>query len=264
MQNNKLTSFAVSTTSTITTFTSFVLLSLSLSLFSSNALSDDLIEPTGDPHYTDIGFFDIHVCNWPDRPLFFLTLFSSTFFEHIKRVEIQGINGESIGELDMDKFRMWYVKDKKDKSKKLEKRAMMKFLEIPEGSKNGWYRAVVTTKDGKQYLGKDYVVMYKMPRATGMNPPHDAQDVPMMKELTWNPVPGAKHYRVFINDIWASKTIFESPVLQESKLVLPKGLLKPGGLYEWRIHARDVNENILLGDFNHGSLTGKMEFSIAE
>ena len=181
MENNKLTSV-------VTTIFTTMLLSTYLSLYSGIVLSDDLIEPNGDPHYTDIGFFDIHVCNWPDRPLFFLTLFSSTFFDQIQRVEIQGINGESIGELDMDKFRMWYVKDKKDKSKKLEKRAMMKFLDIPEGSEDGWYRAVITTKTGKQYLSKDYVVMYKMPIARGMNPAPGAENVPMLKQLTWNPL----------------------------------------------------------------------------
>ena len=28
-----------------------------------------------DKHYSKAGFFDIHVCNWPNQPLFFMALF---------------------------------------------------------------------------------------------------------------------------------------------------------------------------------------------
>ena len=52
--------------------------------------------------------------------------------------------------------------------------------------------------------------------------------------------------------------------MNEAKLVLPRGLIRPGGWYKWRIHARDVNGNILLGDFNHGALSPWFEFAVAE
>ncbi len=52
-------------------------------------------------------------------------------------------------------------------------------------------------------------------------------------------------------------------MLTQPRLVLPRGLLKPGGIYAWRVHARDVNENILLGDFNHGSLSAEIQFTTA-
>ena len=38
---------------------------------------------SGDSHYSSVGFFDIHVCNWPDRPLFFLAVFSTYNFNDI-------------------------------------------------------------------------------------------------------------------------------------------------------------------------------------
>ena len=241
-----------------------IVLILTFYLFPVAATSGELIQPMEDPHYTDIGFFDIHVCNWPNRPLFFLSIFSTTSFDKIKKIEIQGINGELIGELNLEKYRLLYLEDKNNKKKKIEKRVFMANQEIPAGSKNGWYQTVITTTDNKQYLAKDYVVLHEMQRATGVNPAPGVEDVPLMKELTWDPIPGAKHYKVFVWDKWEEKLIIESAVLNEAKLTLPKNLLQAGGLYAWRIHARDVNENILLGDFNHGSLTEKMTFSIAE
>jgi hypothetical protein len=33
-----------------------------------------------DPHRNEMGFFDIHVCNWPERPQFLKVLFSTTRF----------------------------------------------------------------------------------------------------------------------------------------------------------------------------------------
>jgi len=47
-------------------------------------------------------------------------------------------------------------------------------------------------------------------------------------------------------------------------MTLPKDLIESGGLYSWRIHARDINEDIKLGDFNHGSLSPKLTFSVSE
>lgn len=227
------------------------------SAFQSALAKPDLIPPKTDPHYTDVGFFDIHVCNWPNRPLFFLILFSTTHFNNIKSIEILTNENKHIGFLDLEKYRLSLTKEKK------EKRAFLKQFEIPEGATNGWYNAIVTTRDGKKYASKDFVVLHEMERASDRKPPANAEDLPLIKELAWKPVPGAKHYKVFIRDLWEGKLIYESKVLNEARLKLPDNLLKPGGLYSWQIHSRDVNENILLGDFNHGSLTGHIKFSIA-
>jgi hypothetical protein len=53
-------------------------------------------------------------------------------------------------------------------------------------------------------------------------------------------------------------------MLPKPELKLKPGLLKPGGYYSWRVHARDSNGNVLLGDFNHGSLSTPITFSLAE
>ena len=40
--------------------------------------------------------------------------------------------------------------------------------------------------------------------------------------------------------------------------------MKPGGEYQWRVHARDMNGDPVYGDFNAGSQTHKMEFTIED
>lgn len=226
--------------------------------FISSALADDVIPaPSGDPHYTEVGFFDIHVCNWPNRPLFFLTLFSSYEHKNLAKVEIFTPDGTTIGELDFSNFRLI-----EQKGKPL-KKVFLKEFKIPKSSGDGWYYALATMKNGKTYRGEDFVVMRKMHRASSVVPKPGAEEVSMPKQLKWDAVPGAKHYQVFINDLWEGKLIHSSALLPKPVFNVPKDLLHPGGYYSWRIHARDVNENVILGDFNHGSLTGRMEFTVA-
>ena len=47
----------------------------------------------GDPHYTPAGFFDIHVCNWPGRELFFMSLLSTPRYDEVEQVEVFFPNG---------------------------------------------------------------------------------------------------------------------------------------------------------------------------
>jgi len=68
-----------------------------------------------------------------------------------------------------------------------------------------------------------------------------------------------------VYDQWqGDKEIYKSKLLSGTRQVLPPGILEAGGTYRWRVHARDVNEHIELGDFNHGSLSPKNEFTVAE
>ena len=233
------------------------LLTLLLIIFSEMATGSDVIPASvDDPHYSKVGFFDIHVCNWPDRPLFFLALFSSYKYNDIAKVELFTPKGQSIGELDLEKFRLVQVKNKPDK------KVFIKHFEIPAGAGDGWYYAHVTMKDGNKYAAEDFVVLREMQIATNEIPKNGAEDVALPEKLTWDPIPGAKYYKVYITDNWEDKSIFESELLIKPELILPKGTLAAGGYYSWRIHARDVNESVLLGDFNHGSLTNPMTFTV--
>lgn len=227
-----------------------------LSSFSYAAGPDTLTTPS-DPHYTKGGFFDIHVCNWPDRPLFFLALFSTAQFNAITKIEVFNPNGRPLGNIGLQKFRILESKNKPTK------RVFITQIEVPKGAQAGWYTAKVTFKNGQQNTAKDFVVIEAMQMAKNPTPSNHSENVPVPRKLSWDPVPGAKYYQVFITDLWENKHTQKSKLLDKPYLILPKGLLSPGGDYSWRIHARDVNENILLGDFNHGSLSARFEFSTA-
>jgi hypothetical protein len=212
-----------------------------------------------DPHYTERGFFDIHVCNWPNRPLFFMILFSTHEFAALEKVTVYDPRGREVTTIGLARYRLVQQKGKP------EKRVFISQWDIADGAENGWYSAQATFTDGRSITARDYVVIESMQRAKNVSPTPDAEDVPMPRQLSWDPVPGARYYQVFIKDVWEDgKLIHTSKLLAEPRLVLPQGLLNPGGMYTWRIHARDTNENIILGDFNHGSLTGEFAFTTAD
>lgn len=215
--------------------------------------------PMPSPHRVELGFFDIHVCNWTDRPMFFMALFSTTRFSDIAAVEVFDPDGKSLGPLDLTRYRLPAVPGK------VEKRVFISQIGIPKGSRDGWYTARITDRIGSVSVARDFVVIAPLPIVAGAQPAPGAENVPLPRELRWSAAPGAKHYQVFVQDLWEhEKLIYTSPILHEPRAVLPPGLLRAGGYYAWRVHARDVNEHELLGDFNHGSLGAIMKFSVAE
>jgi len=231
---------------------------LILSFAMSGVCASDIVPASEEnPHYSKVGFFDIHVCHWPGQPVFFLTLFSSYQYHDVARVEVYTPKGHLIGLLNLNKYRVINEKGKP------EKRAFIRHFAIPRGAGDGWYYAIITMKDGHRYAAKDFVIQHTMQLANNALPRDGAEDIPLPQKLTWDPVPGAKYYKVFLKDNWEGSTILESELLTRPELVLPKGLISPGGYYSWRIHARDVNENVLLGDFNHGSLTKSLTFTVS-
>ena len=211
-----------------------------------------------DPHYNDVGFFDIHVCNWPDQPLFFLTLFSTYKYDEVEKITLFNPQGKLIATLNLDKFRVM-------RTKKGEKRAFLNHLEIPQGSTDGWYEAETQLKSGEIFRARDYVILNTLDQAHDRIPVDNTEMTNIPEKLSWKQIPGAKFYQVYIRDFWNDdKIIYTSPLLNKPEVILPKNLLEAGGWYGWRVHARDTNEHILLGDFNHGSLSNEIKFTIAE
>ena len=69
------------------------------------ARADDLIAPRADdPHHTEVGFFDIHICNWPGRPLFYMSLFSTTRYSDIKEIEVFYPDGRPLSRMNLAKY----------------------------------------------------------------------------------------------------------------------------------------------------------------
>jgi hypothetical protein len=189
---------------------------------------------------------------------FFMALFSTTRFSELESVEILDPDNARIGYLDTTQYRVIQNKSAQ------EKRAFISQFDVPPQASNGWYQSVITLKDGSRHRVWDFVVIRSMDRATAVNPADAAEDIEPPKLLQWKPVPGAKYYQVFIRDEWESGLVHESGLPGKNELVVPDGLLKSGGYYSWIIHARDINESVLLGDFNHGSLSPSMRFSVRE
>jgi len=210
-----------------------------------------------DKHYNKIGFFDVHVCNWPDKPLFLMPLVSTAFYDDIEKVDVFYPDGRQLTELDLTRFR---IIESKDAPKK---QVFINQLGMPDDAVEGWYSARITLKNGETYTASDYVVLSKLGRASGQNPGHEQTVGSPPQKLTWDPVPGANYYQVFIRDQWEDdKLIYTSKLLSEPELSLPPGLIEDGGYYSWLIHARDINEDIKLGDFNSGSLSTPVTFSV--
>ncbi len=204
---------------------------------------------SNDPHYTEAGFFDIHVCNWPDRELFFMPLFSTIHYREITDIKIQRPDGKMLTSLNLKRFKLLKQKNKP------EKHVFMRQMDVPEDAVDGWYSATISLANGTQVIAKDYVIISRLPRASDMNPPDGAEQIPIPKKLTWSGTEKG-YYQVFIRDVWNdSKLIYTSKLLNKPELEIPSDLLQPDGLYSWQIHARDVNEDVLLGDFNKGSLS---------
>lgn len=210
----------------------------------------------GDPHYTPAGFFDVHVCNWPEKPRFLMALFSTPRFDEVAGVDVFAPDGTHVGDLDTHRYRAFKTRSGE------QKRALIAHFDLPANAADGWYRAVITLNDGSRMEARDYVTHHFMAQPTGTWPTPDAHQVPASAVLRWDPIPGAKFYEVFLRDEWAGVKADGSGLLTEPRFVPPPGRLQPGGEYVWRIHARDSDGNVLLGDFNHGSLSAEMRFTV--
>lgn len=228
-------------------------------LLAACTISSSLAAPSGDPHQTDVGFFDIHVCNWPDQPLFLMALFSTRQFRDIARIDLIAPDGSQLGPMDLSRYRPGEDPDK------VEKRVLMAHYPIPGKSADGWYRAYIVMKDGRTFDARDHVVQKVLPFARGHQPADQSENNPLPNELRWDPVPGARFYQVYVRDEWESERyLLTSKVISDNFLKIPAGLFKPGGSYTWRVHARDINGDPEWGDFNHGSLAREVRFSVAE
>ncbi|MFV2005358.1 MAG: hypothetical protein ACC650_09125 [Gammaproteobacteria bacterium] len=226
-------------------------------LASANAFAEDSPELSADPHYNVLGFFDVHLCNWPERPNFFKVLFSSEQYARIDSMAVYTPDDRLLVKLDKSKF----INLKREG--KADKHVFISDIDAPENVITGWYRIDINTSDGTHYQAKDYVIMSRLEIVSDMQPSgDDAQALPVT--LRWEPVPGAQYYKVFVRDEWDRKLIFKSDLLTAEEITLPDGKLEPGGYYSWSVHARDTNEHILLGDFHMGSMSKKVFFSVAE
>lgn len=215
--------------------------------------------PAEDPHQTASGFFDIHVCNWPDRPPFYMALYITEHIEDIKSVIITNANGKKIGELDPARYKIRKHKEKRGQ------KVIIDQIPIPDDSVDGWFVAEVHLKNGERHVARDMVLHRLLQLVSGNYPPPGAENIPMPRMLHWHDVDGAYWYKVFIRDMWNDeKLIYSSKLLPFPEHELPDGVLEPGGYYSWKVHSRDTKKDIELGEFNSGSQSRWIQFTVAE
>ena len=220
-------------------------------------LAEEAPELNADPHYNALGFFDVHLCNWPERPNFFKVLFSTEHYTEVENMAVYTPENKLLVMLDRTKFMR--IKS----SSGADKRVYMLDIDAPEPFATGWYSIDVTTTTGKHYRARDYVVKTRLERATALQP-DDEQAVSLPVTLRWKAVPGAVFYQAFVRDEWSGKLVYKSKLLNRPEVALPQNKLEPGGYYSWSVHSRDTNGHILLGDFHMGSMSRKAYFTVVE
>lgn len=188
-----------------------------------------------------------------------MLLFSTGYFDDIESVKVARANGESIAAFDLSEYK---IMQRDDKS--IERR-YVSHITIPDDHEDGWFVAEVNMKNGERLTARDLVIHRLLPQVTGLYPDARYEDVPLPRIMRWFDVDGAYWYRVFIRDMWDDgKLIYSSRLLPFPDHELPDGVLKPGGYYSWKVHARDVNNHPVLGEFNAGSQSLWVRFSVAD
>ena len=178
-----------------------------------------------DPHYNKIGFFDIHICNWPARPEFFKVLFSTTQYENVESMKVFTSDDTLLVKLDKRKFRTLKRKSKPDK------RVFMLEVDVPKKAPSGWYYIKVNMKDGKTYQAKDYVIISIIETAQNLKPTDEDEEIQLPVTLKWSPVLGAQYYQAFVRDVWTGELIYKSKLLSTAETKIPEGLLEACLLY---------------------------------
>jgi len=220
--------------------------------------AEDALELVNDPHYNQIGFFDIHICNWPERPNYFKILFSSEKYQQIESMNVYTPDNQLLVNLDKTKFRTLKRKNKANK------RVYLLDVDVPEIASTGWYKIDIKTENGTVYHAKDYVIMSRLEKVSDMQPSGDDKEFNLPVTLKWKPVAGSQHYQAYVRDAWTEKLVFRSKLIATPEIKIPEDKLEPGGDYYWTVHSRDTNEHVLLGDFSMGSMSEKTFFTVAE
>ena len=222
--------------------------------FSNNQTPKDL-------HKDELGFFDIHYCNWPDRNPFLMLVYATHHYNNLDSIKVLTPEGIELGEISQNTYR--YLPAKTVKGKNIpDKKVFITQIPFTKSMTKGTFTAVATTHSGQKHQYKDDVDMdYIIASATINYPADKAVDIALTPTLKWESVDHAQYYQVFIKDNWTGKNVYSSKTLDQTQLTLPKEILKKDGWYAWKVHAKDMDETIKYGDFNAGSLSKTITFT---
>ena len=101
--------------------------------------------------------FDIHAGQWPEQPLFYLPLFSTTRYDEVHSVTVRYPDGRVLTHLNLDRYRNG-----------IQKHALETCLHAARGHpvrRDEWvYAAVIALNSGETAKARDYVEIIKMPQ----------------------------------------------------------------------------------------------------
>lgn len=107
-----------------------------------------------------------------------MALFATYKYKNISRIEIFTPGNTKLGEISTEKYKVVIKKGKP------EKHVFIGKFKIPKNTSNGWYRSVVTMKNGDQYEAKDYVIQARLGIASGIKPEAEAELDKIPKKLS--------------------------------------------------------------------------------
>ncbi len=236
------------------------ILSILLCTFpSQQAFSNNQIHK--DWHKDELGFFDIHYCNWPDQKPFLMLVYATHHYKNLDSIKVLTPEGRKLGEINKSTYR--YLPAKTVKGENIpDKKVFITHIPFTKNMTKGTFTAVVTTNSGQRHQYKDEVNMDYIVATAKINYPADkATDIPLAPTLKWDTVENAKYYQFFIKDNWSGENVYASKTLNQTQFTLPKDILKKDGWYAWKVHAKDMDETIKYGDFNAGSLSETITFT---
>lgn len=193
-----------------------------------------------------------------------MLLYATHHYQEIEDLTIFKPNGEVLTHIDKSKYR--YLPTAIVDGKTIpDKKVFINQIPVTNQDEDGVYSAVIATMNGLKHHYHDLVETEQLiALPTLSSPSHQSADISLTPTLKWGQVKGAKLYQVFIKDNWTGKTVLTSKMLSETNFTVPNDLLKSGGWYAWKVHARDMDETKIYGDFNAGSISRTALFSTIE
>ena len=218
-------------------------------------------QETTDKHKDSLGFFDIHYCNWPDRKPFLMLVYATHRHDDIESIEVYDPARNSLGKMNLNKFR--YIPATVVKNKSIEdKKVFINQIPIPRNTIKGEFTATVVTNNKQIHHYADWMFLDKKVGSAKIDfPTNKASNISKTPILKWQAPENGQYYQVFIKDNWTGKSIYSSKTLNKTEFKVPDKLLKNDGWYAWKVHAKDMDETILYGDFNAGSLSEYHSFT---
>lgn len=163
--------------------------------------------------------------------------------------------------MNLNKFR-YIPATEINKEKIKDKKVFINQIPLPKNSVKGEFTAIVITKNNQIHHYADRMFLDKKVGFAKIDfPKNQATNISKTPTLKWSAPKNGHYYQVFIKDKWTGKSIYSSKTLNKTEFKVPDNLLKNDGWYAWKVHAKDMDETILYGDFNAGSLSEYHSFT---